>query len=124
MLEERLVMKLAAILLAGASAALAGTALAATGKTHVMNVSLPDGSVAHVEYVGDVPPKVTVAPAPLPGGFGMLDLPSPVSFDRMFEQMDRQMRKIEQIARQPAGIPGAPGMNVASTAICPRERVA
>ncbi len=107
-------MKPTAILLAGASAALAGTALAATGKTHVMDVSLPDGSVAHVEYVGNVPPKVTIAPAPLPGGFGMLGLPSPVSFDRMFEQMDRQMRQIEQMARQPAGIPGAPGMNVAS----------
>ena len=54
-------MKLAAILLAGAAAAIAGTALAATSNSHVMNVSLPDGSVAHVEYVGSVPPKVTVA---------------------------------------------------------------
>ena len=28
-----------------------------------MNVPLPDGAVAHIEYVGDVAPKVTVAAA-------------------------------------------------------------
>ena len=39
-----------------AAAALAGTAIAASPKTHVMNVPLPDGSVARVEYVGDVAP--------------------------------------------------------------------
>jgi hypothetical protein len=108
-----LVMKAGAYALAGVAAvALAGTALAASKNSHVMNVPLPDGSVAHVEYVGDVPPKVTVAPAPLPGGdLWMSGLPSMANFDRMFEQMDRQMRQIEQMARQPAGIPG---MNVAA----------
>ena len=108
-------MKLPAILLAGAPAAIAGTALAATRNSHVMNVSLPDGSVAHVEYVGNVPPKVTVAPAPLSRDVWMTGLPSFAGFDRMFEQMDRQMRQIEQMARQPFGGPGTiPGMNVAS----------
>ena len=41
-----------------------------------MNVPLPDGSVAHVEYVGSVAPKVKVSPAPVAGPwapFGMLD---------------------------------------------------
>ena len=99
------------LLLAGGAAAIAGTALAATRDTHVMNVPLPDGSVAHVEYVGNVPPKVTVAPGPGTGGFGMIGLPSPANFDRMFEQMDRQMRAMQQMARQPGGIPG---MNVAA----------
>src|SRR5438045_2581686 len=112
-------MKLGAILVAGAAAAIAGTALAAaTSNSHVMNVSLPDGSVAHVEYVGNVPPKVTVAPTPLARDAWMSGLPSFAGFDRMFEQMDRQMREIEQMA-QPIGTQGmvagvAPGMNVAS----------
>jgi hypothetical protein len=48
------------MLVAGAAAAIAGTALAATRNSHVMNVALPDGSVARVEYVGNVAPKVTV----------------------------------------------------------------
>jgi hypothetical protein len=112
-------MRLRAILVAGSVAAIAGTALAATGNSHVMNVSLPDGSVARVEYVGNVAPRVTVAPAPLAGGAWMSGLPSFASFDRMFEQMDRQMRQIEQMARQPIGtqgmVPGtAPGISVAS----------
>lgn len=107
--------ELRAFLLAGAAAAIAGTALAATSNSHVMNVSLPDGSVAHVEYVGNVPPKVTVVRAPLSRDAWMTGLPSFAGFDRMFEQMDRQMRQIEQMARQPIGAPGTvPGMNVAS----------
>ena len=58
--------RLPAIVLTGvAAAALAGTAIAASPKTHVMNVPLPDGSVARVEYVGDVAPRVTVAPRPI-----------------------------------------------------------
>src|SRR5438045_9188165 len=109
-------MKLGAILVAGAAAAIAGTALAAaTSNSHVMNVSLPDGSVAHVEYVGNVPPKVTVAPDPFARDAWMSGLPSFAGFDRMFEQMNRQMRQIEQMARQPIGTQGmVPGMNVAS----------
>ena len=94
-----------------AAAALAGTAIAATQKSHVMNVPLPDGSVAHVEYVGDVAPKVTVAPAPLPGGLWMGRMPSFANFDRIFEEMNREMRQAQQMARQPSGVPG---MNIAS----------
>ena len=112
-------MNLRAILVAGAAAAIAGTALAATSKTHVMNVPLADGSVARVEYAGNVPPKVTVAPAPLPHDAWMSGFPSFAGFDRMFEQMDRQMRQVEQMARQPIGTSSTvggmgPGMNVAS----------
>jgi hypothetical protein len=105
-------MKLGAYVLAGVTAAtLAGTAMAASKNSHVMDVPLPDGSVARVEYVGDVPPKVTVAPTSRAGDAWMSGFPSMANFDRMFEQMDRQMRQIEQMARQPAGVPG---MNVAS----------
>jgi len=105
------VKKIPAFLIAGTAVALAGTALAAKPDSHVMNVPLPDGSVARVEYVGDVPPKVTVAPTPFAGDMWMGGMPSFAGFDRMFEQMDRQMRQIEQMARQPGAVPG---MNVAS----------
>ncbi|MGZ2411682.1 hypothetical protein ACUXST_001079 [Sphingomonas sp. F9_3S_D5_B_2] len=100
----------AAIIAAGA----AGTAVGAAHSTHVMTVPLPDGSVARVEYVGDVPPKVTVAPS---AGIGVpAGMPLP-AFGGLFEQMDREMaaamRQIDQVARQPLAAPGA-GMNVAA----------
>jgi hypothetical protein len=93
-----------------AAAALAGAAVAAAPKTHVMNVSLPDGSVARVEYVGDVAPKVTVAPRAVGDITGMAGwggpFPSFAGFDRMIEQMQRQsqemVRQAQQMARQPA----------------------
>lgn len=89
----------------GVAVALAGTAYAASPKTHVMNVPLPDGSVARVEYVGDVAPKVTVAPAPMAeaaapwarGAWAMPGMPSFADFDRMIGEMTRQS---QQIARQ------------------------
>ena len=101
--------KLPAFAFAGTAAVtLAGTALAATADHHVMNVSLPDGSVAHVEYVGRVAPKVTIQPGPL-GDFGWAPtaLPSFAGFDRMIEQMNREteamMRQAQQIEHQPPG---------------------
>ena len=107
--------KLPVIALAGIAAALAGAAIAATPRTHVMNVPLPDGSVARVEYIGDVAPKVTVAPAPMPGDPWFAGLPQFGSFDRMMEQMNREtaamIRQAEQMSRQPIG---TPGMNVTS----------
>jgi hypothetical protein len=54
------------------AAALAGAAVAASQDSHTMNVPLPDGSTARVEYVGDVAPKVTVVPAPV-SPFGIFD---------------------------------------------------
>jgi hypothetical protein len=100
--------------LAALATALAGTAIAANRNSHVMNVPLPDGSVARVEYVGDVPPKVTVAPAPLGDGFWASTVATPFAgFDRMIEQMDREtqamMRQVQQLGVQG----GAPGLNVA-----------
>lgn len=102
-------MKLPMFALAGAAAAaLAGTAIAASPKTHRMDVPLPDGGVVHVEYAGDVAPKVTVAPAQRGGMWAPLAFPDLGNFDRMFDQMQQQMRQIEQVSRQ------APGMNIAS----------
>lgn len=100
------------LVLAGLGAVtLTGAAVAASRDTHTMNVPLPDGSVAHVEYVGSVAPKVTVSPAPLAGRwapFGMFDRSA---FD-MQRQIDAMMREIDSMARAP--VAGVPGMNVAS----------
>jgi hypothetical protein len=101
--------------LAAAATALAGTAIAANRNSHMMNVPLPDGSVAHVQYVGDVPPKVTVDPAPLAPGFwtsGML--PSFANFDRMIQQMDRETQAMMRQVQQAPVAGGVPGLNVAS----------
>jgi hypothetical protein len=108
------VRKLPAIAAGAVAVALAGAAVAAPSKTHKMDVPLPDGAVAHIEYVGDVAPKVTVAPAsvaeaPLADAAGpwMAPFPSFAGFDRIIEQMQRQsqemMRRARQMASQPVG---------------------
>ena len=104
--------KLPAVALTGmAAAALAGTAIAASPKTHVMNVALPDGSVAHVQYVGDVVPKVTIEP----GQFAGLDsawampMPSFAGFDRMMADIQRQSEQMIRQAQELAKHPGATG---------------
>lgn len=100
------------LVLAGLGAVtLTGAAVAASQNRHVMNVPLPDGSTARVEYVGNVAPKVTVTPAPLPmrfPAFGMFDR---TMFD-MQRQIDAMMRQIEDAAKLPHA--GAAGLNVAS----------
>lgn len=101
-----------AIVLAGLGAVtLTGAAVAASRDTHTMNVPLPDGSTARIEYVGNVAPKVTVTPAPFAVGF-----PSFGMFDRhmadMQRQIDAMLREMNNVAEHP--IAGAPGMNVAA----------
>ena len=111
-------------LAAACAAGVAGTAAAAARNAHVMNVALPDGSIARVEYVGDVAPKVIVAPAsPIAwAGFGApISLPMN-GFDAMFAQMDRQMaatmRQIDQMTRQPIAA-AAHGANLAAYGSAP-----
>ena len=101
-----------AIVLGGLGAiALTSAAVAATRDTHTLNVPLPDGSVAKIEYVGDVAPKVTVTPAPMSLGF-----PSFGVFDRSMADLNRQidamMRQMRQMHTR--SLAGAPGMNIAS----------
>jgi hypothetical protein len=105
-------LKARAIVLAGLGAVtLTGAAAAASQGHHVMNVPLPDGSTARIEYVGDLAPKVSVTPAPMQPVFTPFGM-----FDRSMFEMDRQidamMRQVDQLARQP--ITGAPGLSVAS----------
>ena len=53
--------KTTCIVLGATALSLAGTALAAASDLHTMKVALPDGSVALVQYHGDVAPQVQVA---------------------------------------------------------------
>ena len=103
-----------AIVLAGlGAAAIAGAAAAASRDTHIMNVTLPDGSTARVEYVGDVAPKVTVTPAPVQpvlAPFGMFDR----SLFDMDRQIDSMMRQVDAMARTPLMVTGTPGPNLAA----------
>jgi hypothetical protein len=93
-----------------AALAVAGTALAANHDRHVMKVDLPDGSVAHVEYGGDVAPKVTVAPTlnfePV-RWFDPFAAAPFAMFDRIAAQMDQQAGMMMRQARALA-IPANP----------------
>jgi hypothetical protein len=102
-----------AIILTGLGAiTLTGAVAAASQDAHTLNLPLPDGSTARIEYVGNIAPKVTVQPAPVAAGslvpFGL--------FDRSLFDMDRQInamiRQVDQMARQT--IPGSPALNVAA----------
>jgi hypothetical protein len=101
-----------------AAAAIAGSAVAANRSSHVMNVPLPDGSTARIEYVGDIAPKVTVTPGrPLAAATsGWMPMPSFAGFDGVFEQMNREteamIRQAQQMAAQHAV--GGPTPYVAS----------
>jgi hypothetical protein len=104
----------------GASVALlaAGAGVAAKSDKHVMNVALPDGSTAHIEYYGDIAPKVTVAPSSADGFRGMwgpMAMPAFPDIDRMIERMERQREAMmRQMRRMPRAMgPGATA-NVAS----------
>jgi hypothetical protein len=94
----------AAIVLVGG----AGLAVAKISNAHLLDVRLPDGSLAHIRYVGDTPPTVSFDPAPL--AFSMLSPPSSAiggpspfaALERMSEAMDRQADTMfRDIAAQP-----------------------
>jgi hypothetical protein len=83
-----------AVLSGVAALAVAGAALAAGRDMHVMKVGLPDGSIANIEYTGDVAPKVMVAPASsvLPVSmFDAFDTAPFATFDRIAASMDQDM---------------------------------
>ncbi|CAN5368499.1 hypothetical protein BH10PSE15_BH10PSE15_12700 [soil metagenome] len=77
--------------------ALAGSALAAERAMHLMDVNLPDGSVAHVRYFGDVAPKVEVVPVTQGVPIAMIaPRLSLAAFDEIFADMDRQQAQLMQ----------------------------
>lgn len=113
--------KISKLVLAGLGLAALSGGVAAAQEMHVMNVSLPDGSVAQVHYIGEQPPQVTLVPVrrvALP-----IAVADPVdmqlaSFDRIFAEMDRQMDAMMQQARlfasQPAAAPGGAKLDTAA----------
>ena len=110
--------RLAKFALAGAAAAaIAGTAYAASKTAHEMVVALPDGAVAHIQYYGDVAPKVTIAPgaqAGLPGAWAPMAFPRFGDLDQEIARMHQQTEAMIRQAQRMAAQPGAPGVNVAS----------
>jgi hypothetical protein len=115
--------KLRTTVLAGiAAAAVAGTAIAASRDVHTLNVLMPDGSVAHVIYHGDVAPQVRLEAArnPAPVHIG---LSWPLSyFDRLSAELDRQA---DLIFNQAAAFADPPwerngALNLASLKSLPR----
>jgi hypothetical protein len=100
-----------------AAAAIAGTAMAASADRHRMDVALPGGGTAHIEYYGDVAPKVTIAPglfAPYSVGWAPMALPD---FGRIIQRMNAEqaamMNQVQQMTRRGVGSAVAP-VNVVS----------
>lgn len=90
--------RMSKVALAGAAVcALAGTAYAADTSLHRMKVALPDGSVAHLLYKGDVAPRIETVPVERTIPIALLDSPF-ADFDRMFADMDRQAAAMLQQA--------------------------
>lgn len=88
-----------------AALAVLGAAVAASNDNHVMKLDLPDGSIARIDYQGDVAPKVTVTPAlnfvPVHGidpfaaaAFPMIDRIAAV-INRQTDMMMQQVRSAE-----------------------------
>jgi len=77
--------------------ALAGSALAAERAIHVMKVNLPDGTVAHVRYFGDVPVRIQLVPVADAVPVALLDpRVGFAGFDEIFAHFDRQQAEIMQ----------------------------
>jgi hypothetical protein len=108
--------KIRTAVLAGCAAlCVAGTAVAASNNSHVMSVTLPDGSVARIEYLGDVAPKVRIEPTVqfVPVRFvNPLDAAPFAGLDQMFANMDRQAAAM---LRQAQTLRDAPSNGVAGT---------
>jgi hypothetical protein len=91
--------KVTKLLLAGAGAmTLAGVAVAAADNHHIMNVVLPDGSIAHIQYVGNVAPRVVVAPTAQAVPVAFVAADPFAMMDRISYEMDRQMEAMLQQA--------------------------
>ena len=111
-------MRKPALILAGAAVALAAATVAAAERAdeHVMTVRLPDGSVGHVRYTGDVAPHIVVLPVAATTPLSLRDAAfgagSPFAeMDRISAAMDRQasamMRQVAAMAAAGPAMSGA-----------------
>lgn len=97
-----LVIAVAAALALGGAAAIAGSK---SGELHKMTVPLPGGGSAHIEYFGDVPPRVSVERGPF-AFEPFWDVPS-ARFDDPFGtfefvpgDLERRVRELLREARE------------------------
>lgn len=113
----------------------AGVAEAATAKLHTMKVDAPDGTVVHVQYSGDVAPRVEVVPAdaaidsampadmpmmadPFAGPFAGMERISAIMDAQVSAMMQRaalmqqQAAQMQQQAVANGTVSGVPGLTV------------
>ena len=110
-------MRKSALILAAAAALAAATIAAAAERAHehVMTVLLPDGSVEHVRYTGDVAPHVVARPVAATTPLSLLD--AAFGADAPFEEMDRISAEMDrqaaammlQVSAMAAARPATPG---------------
>jgi len=87
---------------AAATALIGGGAWAASAYTHHLQVRLPDGEIAQVDYVGDVAPRVVLQPtaadaaAVAPDPLVAIGFPGFGQMDRIFADMERQQAAMMQ----------------------------
>ena len=129
-IRKRYILGAAALIVAGAC-----VAEAASAELHSMKVNLPDGSVANVQYTGDVAPKILIRPASAQdiAQANAVLVPRMVAMPDVFAQMDRISAQMElqtaAMLRRAAqmqqvaiaqGANGAPGVTVVSTGNMPK----
>jgi hypothetical protein len=78
------------------SLALAGAAMAAGIEHHVINVGLPDGAVAQIEYQGKVAPRVKIVPVSRVAVPVALADPAAFFAGNPFARMDAMFAAMEQ----------------------------
>jgi hypothetical protein len=95
---------IAALSLAGGSAAMAAKSAPVM---HEMTIRMPGGGIAHIDYTGNVAPKVTIGSAPfatlMPQVAFMPQIafgPGFVDFARIQAAMDRQMQQMNAVMQQ------------------------
>jgi hypothetical protein len=110
-------MKLRTTLLAGGVLFLAaGGAALAAGKLKTETVDLGNGSVAQIEYAGDIAPRVTVVPVQAQA---VAENDPFMQMDRIFARMEAQrqqmMQQVAEMQRRAAASGGQPGQVIVST---------
>ena len=117
MLSKTYILSAAALALLGA-----GVAEAATARLHTMKVDAPDGSIVHVEYAGEVAPRVEIVPVSEAAAMMPLMADPFADMERISAMMDAQMQAMMQqaaLVQQQAlasGEAGAPGVTMAADA--------
>jgi hypothetical protein len=97
-----------AVLTGIAALAVVGVSLAAVRDTHTVKVALPDGSVARIEYSGDIAPKVAITPVShaIPVGLAdVFDSTPFAAFGPGAAELDRQAASTVHQAAQLLALP-------------------